>query len=82
MRVKYLALVLLTGFASVEAAAQSAPARKDIPSIARAANGAIVTIIMANNDKPIARGTGFLVRAGWHDCDKLPRHREGQRCLW
>jgi hypothetical protein len=24
-------------------------------------NGAIVTIVMANNDKPIARGTGFLV---------------------
>jgi V8-like Glu-specific endopeptidase len=35
--------------------------RKDIPSIAKAANGAIVTIVMANNDKPIALGTGFLV---------------------
>lgn len=42
-------------------AAQSA--RKDIPAIAKAANGAIVTIIMANNDKPIAQGTGFLVSA-------------------
>jgi hypothetical protein len=42
-------------------AAQSAPPRKDIPAIAKAANGAIVTIITANNDKPIAQGTGFLV---------------------
>ncbi len=41
--------------------AQSAPTRKDIPTIAKAANGAIVTIVMANNDKPIASGTGFLV---------------------
>jgi len=63
MKAKYLSLVLLTGFASVEAAAQSALPRKDIPSIVKAANGAIVTIVMANNDKPIARGTGFLVRA-------------------
>ena len=44
-------------------AAQSAPLRKDVPTIAKAAKGAIVTIVMANNDKPIARGTGFLVRA-------------------
>jgi len=43
--------------------AQSAPLRKDIPAIAKAANGAIVTIITANNDKPIAQGTGFLVSA-------------------
>src|SRR5271163_1683427 len=35
--------------------------RKDIPSIAKAANGAIVTIVMASGDKPIATGTGFLV---------------------
>jgi hypothetical protein len=41
--------------------AQSAPVRKDIPSIAKAANGAIVTIVTAANDKPIALGTGFLV---------------------
>ena len=61
MRVKHLALVLLAGFAPVEAAAQSAPPRKDIPAIAKSANGAIVTIVMADNDKPIARGTGFLV---------------------
>ncbi|HVS89222.1 MAG TPA: trypsin-like peptidase domain-containing protein [Candidatus Acidoferrum sp.] len=61
MKIKYLALVLLIGFASVEATAQSAPPRKDIPAIAKAANGAIVTIITATNDKPIAQGTGFLV---------------------
>jgi S1-C subfamily serine protease len=106
MQIKYLTLVLLTGFASV-AAAQSAPiqncvnlapgfeplsaehlkaagesgeptplcsdkavkarqtppSRKDIPAIAKAANGAIVTVVMANNDKPFAQGTGFLVSA-------------------
>jgi hypothetical protein len=39
----------------------SAPPRMDIPAIAKAADGAIVTIVMANNDKPIASGTGFLV---------------------
>ena len=44
-------------------AAQSVPPRKDIPAIAKAANGAIVTIITAVNDKPIAQGTGFLVSA-------------------
>jgi S1-C subfamily serine protease len=40
---------------------QSPPVRKDIPAIAKAANGAIVTIIMAANDKPITQGSGFLV---------------------
>src|SRR5258708_13051863 len=44
-------------------AAQSAPPRKDIPAIAKAANGAIVTIITAVNDRPVAQGTGFLVSA-------------------
>jgi V8-like Glu-specific endopeptidase len=61
MRIKYLALVLLTGFASVEAAAQSPLPRKDIPAIAKAANGAIVSIIMSDKGKPIAQGTGFVV---------------------
>lgn len=41
--------------------AQTAPPRKDIPAIAKAANGAIATIITAVNDKPIALGSGFLV---------------------
>jgi len=43
--------------------AQSTPPRKDIPAIAKAANGSVVTIITAANDKPIAQGTGFLVSA-------------------
>jgi V8-like Glu-specific endopeptidase len=61
----YKALKLLPLFLFIPSAvaAQSAPPRKDIPSIAKAANGAIVTIITAANDKPIAQGTGFLVSA-------------------
>jgi Trypsin-like peptidase domain len=43
--------------------AQPPPARKDIPAIAKAANGAIVIVITAAGDKPIAQGTGFLVSA-------------------
>jgi hypothetical protein len=43
-------------------AAQSAPPRKDIPAIAKAANGVIVSIITSDkNGKPVAQGTGFLV---------------------
>jgi hypothetical protein len=42
---------------------QSAPTKKDIPTIAKSSKGAIVTIITAANDKPIAQGTGFLVSA-------------------
>jgi len=40
---------------------QSASPRKDIPAIAKAAKNAVVTIVMEDNDKPIALGTGFLV---------------------
>jgi Trypsin-like peptidase domain len=44
------------------AAAQSTPPRKDIPSIAKAANGSIVSIVMSDDKgKPIAQGTGFFV---------------------
>jgi hypothetical protein len=42
---------------------QAAQPRKDIPAIAKAANGAIVTVITATGDEPIAQGTGFLVSA-------------------
>ena len=43
-------------------AAQSAPPRKDIPEIAKAANGAIVSIIMSDKDgHAIAQGSGFLI---------------------
>jgi S1-C subfamily serine protease len=45
----------------IRATQQRAPSRKDIPAIAKAANGAIVTIVMATNNKPIAQGTGFIV---------------------
>ena len=57
---KFLCLIVLS--ASM-VTAQSPQPRKDIPAIAKSANGAIVTIVMANDDKPIARGTGFLVRS-------------------
>jgi hypothetical protein len=44
------------------AVAQSPPPRKNIPAIAKAANGAVVSIIMSNGDgKPISQGSGFLV---------------------
>ncbi|HUK31357.1 MAG TPA: trypsin-like peptidase domain-containing protein [Candidatus Acidoferrum sp.] len=43
--------------------ARSTQFRKDTPAIAKAADGAIVTIVMSNNDKPFALGTGFLVSA-------------------
>jgi hypothetical protein len=43
-------------------AAQSVPPRKDIPAIAKAANGAIVSIVMSDKDgKALAQGTGFLI---------------------
>lgn len=58
--VKLLSLIFIAGGV---VAAQSPPPKKDIPTIAKAAKGAIVTIVMANDDRPIARGTGFLVRA-------------------
>jgi S1-C subfamily serine protease len=54
--------LLATFFLSQVAAAQSAPPRKDIPSIAKAANGSIVSIVMSDDKgKPIAQGTGFVV---------------------
>ncbi len=56
-RAKYLVLMLLIGLASVEAAAQSAPLRKDIPSIAKAANGAVVSIVMSDHYCPVKNRT-------------------------
>ena len=65
MKAKFLTMLVLIGLTSVDAAAQSAPPRKDIPSIAKAANGSIVSIVMSDKDgKPIAQGTGFLVTKG------------------
>ena len=44
--------------------AQSAPVRKDIPAIAKSANGSIVSIVMSDKDgKPIGQGSGFLASA-------------------
>jgi V8-like Glu-specific endopeptidase len=53
---------LLIGLAAALMGAQSAPPRKDIPAIAKAANGAIVSIIMSDKDgHAISQGTGFLI---------------------
>ena len=47
--------------------AQSAPPPKDIPAIAKAANGTIVSIVMSDKDgQPIAQGTGFLISKDGH----------------
>jgi hypothetical protein len=56
---KLLPLIFL---AAGVVAAQSAPSRKDIPAIAKAANGVVVSIITSDKDgRPVAQGTGFLV---------------------
>jgi len=54
-----LLLIFLTAGAVV---AQSAQPRKDIPTIAKAANGVVVSIITSDKSgHPVAQGTGFLV---------------------
>jgi Trypsin-like peptidase domain len=61
LAVRYLFVALLT---SGVVAAQSVPSRRSIPAIVRASDGAIVSIIMSDeNGKPIAQGSGFLVSA-------------------
>lgn len=55
-------LLLILPVASIAVAQTSSP-KKDIPTIARAAKSAILTIVMASGDKPISRGTGFVVRS-------------------
>jgi trypsin-like peptidase len=51
-------LAMMTGIV----ARQSAPPPKDIPAIAKAANGAIVSIVMSDKDgHVIAQGSGFLI---------------------
>jgi hypothetical protein len=55
-------VTLLISLMSAMATAQSVSPRKDIPTIARAANGSIVSIVMSDDKaKPIAQGTGFVV---------------------
>jgi hypothetical protein len=39
----------------------AAPPRTGIPAIAKAADGAIVSIIMSNGGNPLAQGSGFLI---------------------
>ncbi len=55
-------LLCLVVLVSSVVGAQTAPPRKDIPAIAKAANGVIVSIITSDKDgSPVAQGTGFLV---------------------
>lgn len=55
-------VALLMSLVTNVVAAQSAPPRKDIPAIAKAANGSIVSIVMSDKDgKPVAQGSGFFV---------------------
>jgi len=59
---KMIEVALLLSLASSGVAAQSPPPRKDIPAIAKAANGAIVSIVMSDKEgKPIGQGSGFFV---------------------
>jgi hypothetical protein len=59
LTMKLFPLLFLTAGA---VASQSAPPRKDIPAIAKAANDVVVSIITSDKDgKPVAQGTGFLV---------------------
>ena len=57
---RLLCLILLS--ANILVAQSPQPTQKDIPTIAKSAKGAIVTIVTANNDDPIALGSGFLVK--------------------
>jgi hypothetical protein len=55
-------LLLIIGLGSQLLIAQSASPKKDIPSIAKAANGSIGSIVMSDKDgKVIAQGSGFFV---------------------
>ena len=55
-------LLLAIFLVAALAAAQSIPPQKSIPAIAKAANGAVVSIVMSDKDgNPIAQGSGFVV---------------------
>jgi hypothetical protein len=57
-----MTLLLLIFLTTGAVAAQSGAPRKDIPAIAKAANGVVVSIITSDNGgHPVAQGTGFLV---------------------
>ena len=60
--VRFCLSTILVTFLTSMVAAQSPAAKKDIPAIARAANGSIVSIVMSDKDgKPLAQGSGFFV---------------------
>jgi len=55
-------VVLLCALLARIIAAQTAPPQKDIPAIAKDANGAIVSIVMSDKGgKPVTQGSGFFV---------------------
>jgi S1-C subfamily serine protease len=55
-------IFLLAGFIAALIGAQSVPPRKDIPAIAKSANGAIVSIVLSDKDgHAVAQGSGFVV---------------------
>ena len=58
-----VAICILGLWAALTASSVTAqsPPRKDIPTIAKAANGAVVSIIVGDKDRPIALGTGFFI---------------------
>ena len=59
-----MTLLLLIFLTTGAVAAQSAAPRKDIPAIAKAANGVVASIITSDKSgHPVAQGTGFLVSA-------------------
>ena len=60
-------IFVLVGLAVSLAAGQAAPLRKDIPSIAKAAKGAVVSVIKSDDDgHPITQGNGFVVSKDGH----------------
>src|ERR1019366_2712975 len=66
---KYVAAVLL--LVAAMSAQNSLGTNKgrhlDIPAISREANGAVVSIVMSDKDgRPIAQGSGFLIRKDGH----------------
>jgi S1-C subfamily serine protease len=63
-------VALLISLAPIIVVAQATKARKSIPTIAKAAKGAVVLVVMGN-DEPTATGTGFAV-LGWSTSSKDP----------
>lgn len=62
LKTSTILIVLLLASTVGTTAAQSLPPRKDIPTIAKAANGAVASIIMSDKEgKLVSQGSGFLV---------------------